>query len=518
MCRLFVLACLLVLGAPASSLAVDLEKLVMPGEVIRGHADIEAKCGKCHVPFRVEAQNALCLDCHTEVANDLGESTGFHGRAPGAAESDCRRCHTEHKGRESDVIELDREVFDHDFTDYPLRGGHLRAVCEHCHALGQKYRKASDECGECHGRDDVHDGKLGTRCGECHVERSWSETRFDHGTTRFSLDGKHRDVDCALCHPGEWYKNTARDCHGCHRLNDAHLGRFGPDCETCHSAESWKPSRFDHDRSTKFALEGRHRVAACEACHSQGILERKLSSLCIDCHRADDEHRGRNGPNCERCHGESSWEAEIFDHDRLTKFPLRGAHRTVKCQRCHVGTLYQEPLDQTCHACHESDDVHRRQEGTACERCHNESEWTDRVFFDHDLTRFPLLGLHAVSACEQCHVTPRFKDAEISCIGCHEGEDVHLQRLGPACEQCHNPNGWSFWRFDHAAQTDYPLRGAHADLVCHACHRATLASEIDLPRHCEGCHARDDVHSGAFGRSCERCHRDSSWDEIEMIR
>jgi hypothetical protein len=105
-----------------------------------------------------------------------------------------------------------------------------------------------------------------------------------------------------------------------------------------------------------------------------------------------------------------------------------------------------------------------------------------------------------------------------SCVGCHEGEDVHLQRLGPACEECHNPNGWSFWRFDHDSQTEFPLDGAHTDLVCHACHRASLASEIDLPRHCQGCHARDDVHSGAFGRSCERCHRDTSWEEIEVIR
>ena len=66
--RLFVLACFVLLGIPASGLAVDLEKLVMPGEVIRGHAEIEANCRKCHSPFREADQNILCLDCHTAVA------------------------------------------------------------------------------------------------------------------------------------------------------------------------------------------------------------------------------------------------------------------------------------------------------------------------------------------------------------------------------------------------------------------------------------------------------------------
>jgi len=516
--RQFVVACLVLLGSSASSQALDFEKLVMPGQVIRGHSEIEANCRKCHSPFREEAQSTLCLDCHTEVANDLVESAGFHGLAAGASESDCSTCHPEHRGRDGDATEFDREAFDHDFTDYPLKGGHRRALCEGCHPVGRKYRAASVECGDCHGRDDVHGGKLGTRCGGCHVERSWMETRFDHGTTRFVLDGRHRDVDCALCHPGGSYENAATDCDGCHRLNDVHLGRFGPACEGCHSSEGWRPSRFDHDRSTKFALAGRHRAAACEACHSRGIFEWKLASDCIGCHRADDEHHGRNGPNCERCHVESAWSVAIFDHDRATKFPLRGAHRDVRCQMCHTGTMYQESLEGRCDACHESDDVHGRQEGTGCEQCHDEREWRARVFFDHDLTRFPLLGFHAVSACEQCHATPRFKDAEIGCVGCHEGDDVHLRRLGAACEQCHNPNGWSRWRFDHGAQTDFPLHGAHVDLVCHMCHQVPYAVASGLPRDCQGCHARDDVHSGAFGRGCERCHRDTSWDEIEVIR
>ena len=65
------LAAARLLLASADADAVDLEKLVMPGPVVKGHAEIEAECGKCHAPFRKASQDALCLDCHTKVNEDL---------------------------------------------------------------------------------------------------------------------------------------------------------------------------------------------------------------------------------------------------------------------------------------------------------------------------------------------------------------------------------------------------------------------------------------------------------------
>ena len=85
--------------------------------------------------------------------------------------------------------------------------------------------------------EDRHDGSLGTRCADCHIERGWSETHFDHAATRFPLTGRHRDVECGLCHPAERYEQTAMECQSCHGLNDVHLGRFGSDCGTCHYDE-----------------------------------------------------------------------------------------------------------------------------------------------------------------------------------------------------------------------------------------------------------------------------------------
>lgn len=503
---------------PMSARALDLEKLVMPGEVIQAHAHIESECSKCHAPFQAEAQADLCIDCHREIGNDIRDSAGFHGRAPGAAQAECNICHGEHEGRDADVVGLDRAAFDHDLTDYSLRGAHLRVACERCHAQEERFGQAPRACVECHRHDDSHRGKLGLDCAGCHSERSWLEARFDHGSTGFRLETRHSEVDCALCHPAEQYANTVRECQGCHRLNDAHYGRYGANCEGCHSPRGWTPSHFDHDRDTRFQLAGRHRDASCEACHSNGTKLVRISSDCVSCHRADDEHRGRNGPNCERCHSERSWNAENFDHARMAEFPLRGGHQDVKCRRCHTGTLGVEKLETACRACHHDDDVHQGQQGGGCGECHNERGWATQVFFEHDLTRFPLLGLHAVAACEQCHATPRYQDTRIECVACHSDEDVHLRRLGPACALCHNPNGWPLWRFEHASQTDFALLGVHGELDCHACHRAPAVAEVRLSRSCHGCHGHDDPHFGAFGRDCARCHGDTSWTDVKLGR
>jgi hypothetical protein len=164
-----------------------------------------------------------------------------------------------------------------------------------------------------------------------------------------------------------------------------------------------------------------------------------------------------------------------------------------------------------------NDDVHHGQQGTDCVDCHGELGWGRDVFFEHDLTRLPLLGLHAVIACEQCHATPRFKDAEIVCSSCHIADDPHRESLGIACERCHNPNGWNLWRFDHGLETGFALHGAHAEIDCHGCH-GSAAGPVAITGGCSGCHARDDRHFGEFGPDCERCHVDSAWSDLEKIQ
>jgi hypothetical protein len=419
------------------------EKLVMPGELVQGHAKLEADCGNCHEAFTKTAQSRLCLACHKDVARDRELRRGLHGRRPDALTSNCNRCHTEHKGRTADIVQFDKETFNHAFTNFQLAGGHKLASCEGCHAPKAKFRSAPGRCIDCHKSNDPHKGRLGDACQSCHSENSWSQVRtFDHSTTRFPLIGAHAQVACSSCHANEKYKGIPTACASCHQLQDVHQGRYGAKCETCHQSVKWNTVRFDHSR--------------------------------------------------------------------LTKFPLRGRHASVRCDGCHTGDLYRDKLSMTCVSCHQKDDAHKGQLGPNCAQCHNENAWRKKVSFDHDLTRFPLLGKHSVVPCEECHKSTSFKDTPMACSACHR-DDHHQGTLGSNCAMCHTPNGWSRWRFDHDKQTSFPLTGAHAGLTCSACHHEKNVTKVTAPDSCYGCHASDDAHQGNFGRACEKCHNTKSF-------
>jgi hypothetical protein len=415
----------------------------MPGPLIGGHAKLEGDCKNCHEPFSRRSQTRLCIACHKEIAEDRRRGVRFHGRQPEAAKAECNHCHTDHKGRTADVIQLDRETFNHAVTDFDLKGVHRTVKCDGCHLAAVKLRAAPSRCFDCHKANDPHKGRLGEQCGDCHAEEDWRHTKpFDHDKTRFPLQGAHATVGCSTCHAGERYKGIGTACAECHAIQDVHAGRYGGKCQTCHDQKKWKTSHFDHDKSTKY--------------------------------------------------------------------PLRGLHAKVKCDSCHTGDLYNDKLSTTCVPCHDKNDVHRGQLGRRCQQCHDETGWRRTIRFDHDVTRFPLIGRHAIVPCEECHRSRQFKGAPRACVNCHNDQH-HEGRLGPNCALCHNPNGWARWRFDHDKQTQYPLTGGHRDLVCIACHTAKNLSKIVLPKECFACHSRDDAHHGSFGRACERCHTTTSF-------
>jgi hypothetical protein len=149
----------------------SLERLVMPGPVASAHAEVETTCSECHAPFARGEQSTLCLECHEDVARDLELSAGFHGKEPAVAGSQCSACHTEHEGRGADILGLDAGAFDHDFSNFPLRGKHVELMCVDCHAAeAESYHAAATECNACHADDDRHRGNLGEACADCHAE------------------------------------------------------------------------------------------------------------------------------------------------------------------------------------------------------------------------------------------------------------------------------------------------------------------------------------------------------------
>lgn len=420
------------------------ERLVTPGPLVTGHAKLEKECGNCHEPFSSRSQTKLCLACHKEIAADRQARRRFHGLRADASKQECSQCHTDHVGRDADIVLLDRETFNHTLTNFVLREAHQEVACADCHVQTVKFRDTPGRCFDCHKASDPHKGRLGENCESCHGETAWRRVKaFDHDKTKFSLRGAHRTVACSACHAGERYKDIGTGCVDCHRIQDVHGGRYGAKCESCHDQNKWATIHFDHDK---------------------------------------------------------------------TKFPLRAAHAKIKCDACHTGDVYRDKLGTTCVSCHRKDDKHQGQLGTRCEQCHGAASWRRIASFDHDVTRFPLIGRHAIVPCEECHRTQAFKGTPIACVSCHRDEH-HEGRLTPSCGLCHNPNSWARWRFDHDTQTRFQLTGAHRALDCKACHVTKNVAKITLPTDCYSCHRQDDAHRGALGRLCERCHTTVSFKQ-----
>jgi len=244
--------------AAANTAYAQLETLVMPGEVVEAHAEHEENCDACHAAFDRSKQRELCLDCHEEVAVDVAEELGFHGKDRRAKRMPCARCHTDHEGRDADIVDLDESDFDHDLTDFALAGNHIGLSCGDCHEPDKRYRDAPSNCYACHEADNPHGQTLGTQCGDCHTPNDWMDVEFDHDTTSFPLIGKHQGPQCLDCHADDTFTNTPTNCFDCHAEDDAHDGRSGNECGNCHSPVGWDDTRFDHARDTRFAGQVRH--------------------------------------------------------------------------------------------------------------------------------------------------------------------------------------------------------------------------------------------------------------------
>jgi hypothetical protein len=512
--RLLALAfALLALGvfAPAAALAQGIESIMAPGKLIQGHAKVEDDCNQCHVKFDRKAQDGLCMACHKDVGVDVRNKGGFHGRI---ADSTCRSCHTDHKGREARVAEFDKKKFDHTKTDFQLKGKHDKVECDKCHSAGKKFREAALSCNACHKKDDVHKGTLGAKCADCHTENNWKEARFDHDGTKFPLTGKHTDAKCADCHKNNDYKETPKNCYACHRKIDdqkGHRGQFGEKCDTCHSTKEWKNSSFNHDSDTKYVLRGKHRSTGCKDCHTAHLYRDKLTQDCYACHKKDDKHKETLGKDCGSCHTERNWkESPKFDHE-ATSFPLLGKHAKVECKDCHKSAMFKEaPKD--CYGCHKKDDKHKDTLGKDCAVCHVERDWkATQGRFNHDRTRFQLRNAHdeKLLKCDACHKgLQNYRNTPMDCLSCHKKDDKHEGQAGVRCESCHSDKSWKVTRFDHSASR-FPLTGRHVNAPCKSCHETSRYK--DAPRDCFSCHKKEDKHKQKFGMRCETCHNTRAW-------
>lgn len=341
------------------------------------------------------------------------------------------------------------------------------------------HAKWEDSCTKCHKRFDK--AAQTTLCLDCHkdVRKDVNDKQGFHG--RFQ--GRH-------------------ECKDCHTEHKGRTENIAPINERT----------FDHGR-TEFLLSGAHansKKVDCKACHKPRQKYRDAPSACYACHKKDDKHKGRVGESCKDCHTENNWTDVRFDHHK-TRYPLRGKHIQVACKECHANDRYKDtPVD--CYACHKKDDKHNGQEGTKCEQCHDERSWK-KAPFDHNKSRFPLMGKHETIECKQCHLTPAFKNTPSNCYACHKKDDKHKGSYGDKCETCHAERDWKTIIFDHGVHTKYPLFGRHIPLKCESCHKGHLYKD-KTPVDCYACHKKDDKHKGGFGDKCASCHTEREWRAI----
>lgn len=333
-------------------------------------------------------------------------------------------------------------------------------------------------------------------------------------------------------------------------LARAHAAYEGlSNCTQCHPAGK----QLSAEACLACHTELKGKVAAGKGLHGRMTAEQKAA--CWTCHP---DHQGRPFEMIE-------WGKEGekgFDHKR-TGWPLKGGHAPpLECAKCHEKRLLADPavtamlakqperkswlgLPTACWRCHF--DEHRGQlaeKGHECQKCHDEKAWKPAPLFDHQDSEYPLKGRHRAQVnpkikCEDCH--PKKVDEETaagvfpapkvpgsfaayapinhrSCLDCHR--DPHTGRFGQRCQSCHTVEGWRIVRNAVAERqfhdkTRYPLRGAHADVECAACHnlpgRAPRFKGL-LFEACTDCHY--DAHFGqiakdapkAAGPKCDKCH------------
>lgn len=491
-------------------LSMDGIAQISPGELAKVHAHLEgmANCTQCHT-LGAKVSNDKCLACHTEIKKRLVETAGFHASSK-VRGKDCVICHSDHYGRNYDIVHLQKEKFDHNDTGYKLEGKHAGKVCRDCHKqeniadvqLKKKqetYLGLNDLCLTCH--DDFHQKTLSVNCLNCHTAEAFKPvTNFNHAKAKYQLRGKHTEVVCEKCHfksvrNGKDYQQFTglqfQNCVSCHQ--DPHEDKFGQKCSQCHVEESFKTvrstSQFDHSK-TGFLLAGLHARVACKSCHKQSITAPVKHEKCMNCHKDYHNNQFRKNeisPDCSECHDENGFAQSLFTIEKHNRsgFRIEGAHLATPCFECHRKDKEWNfrGIGEKCVDCHKN--IHQNlidvkyYPGQRCENCHLAASWSN-IKFDHKQTSFALEGKHATISCRKCHfetksgsgVNQRFNGLKPNCVTCHT--DVHYAQFQDdkaiVCLRCHGFENWQPEKFNHN-NTRFKLDGGHKDVACFKCHK-----------------------------------------------
>lgn len=280
----------------------------------------------------------------------------------------------------------------------------------------------------------------------------------------------------------------------------------------------------------------------CTKCHTVG--NKVTREKCLSCHKKIQANIAANkgyhasadvtGKQCTVCHNEhhgrnfqlARLDKKTFMHSK-TGFELKGVHARQDCKACHKpafitdARLKNKPntflgLNKQCLTCHE--DYHQGRMSPNCSNCHSFETFKNATGFDHNTTRFPLLGQHKNVSCNKCHKTQIIKGKPVqqyrglafaNCNACHK--DPHENRFGQDCKQCHSEGSFHTIKesggFNHD-KTGFPLIGKHKLVACKSCHKTNMTDPIKHDR-CSDCHAnyhKKDFEKNGVSPDCNQCH------------
>ena len=245
--------------------------MINPGEMTKGHQNLNNKCLSCHEPFK-GISNDKCISCHklAEIGKDTLFSIDtisnkikiqFH---ESLTNQDCIACHSDHKGINPN---LSLNKFEHSLLTNSVKNN-----CLSCHKTpdNELHKQLSTDCKSCHNTSDwkasitfnhelivgfnknnctsCHQSPKDTfhqsvknNCNACHKTNKWLPSTFNHAAF-FVLDKDHNPNKCSTCHVDNNFKTYT--CYGCHEHSQANIrsehleegiSNF-QDCVLCHKS------------------------------------------------------------------------------------------------------------------------------------------------------------------------------------------------------------------------------------------------------------------------------------------
>jgi formate dehydrogenase gamma subunit len=446
----------LIIFKQGSTLGKEFNAIIRPNQLSKAHRIKElTKCTACH-EYTGELKDEKCMDCHRIIKKRMEEKLGYHGNNKGK----CIKCHREHPPEAlGKIIKFEKEKFDHKLALFKLEGKHAEIK----------------------------------ECEKCHKARP-----------KGASEGLYVGMKYELC----------TDCH-----KDPHNNALGAKCEQCHTDKGWKGKdlKFDHNKDSKYKLEGKHTDVKCIDCHkptkqgstdmSTAVFKGMKFNLCTDCHK--DPHNSQfKEKNCTTCHSTKGWRGKdlIFDHSKDSKYKVEDKHKDLGCAECHV------PDEKDANAA-----IKKLAKKKPAEKPKKDVKYGNAQF-----------------------VNIKYK----LCTDCHE--DQHNNQFKDKnCTPCHTIKSWreKDLKFDHNKDSKYKIEDKHKDAACTDCHipdekdpntaikKLTKKKPAEKPKKdvkygnaqfvnikyklCTDCH--EDPHNSQFkDKTCTPCHTIKSWKEKDL--